>query len=79
MVLGNGTQISKFLLLGLSDEPEQQPLIFGLFLSMYLTTMFGNLLIILAVSSDPLLQTPMHHHYSEPVLHSDFQCKQCVQ
>ena len=27
----------------------------------------------------PLLQTPMHHHYSEPVLHSDFQCKQCVQ
>ena len=64
MVLGNGTQISKFLLLGLSDEPEQQPLIFGLFLSMYLITMFGNLLIILAVSSDPLLQTPMYFFLS---------------
>ncbi|XP_043323551.1 olfactory receptor 7A17-like [Cervus canadensis] len=64
MVLGNGTQISKFLLLGLSDEPEQQPVIFGLFLSKYLITMFGNLLIILAVSSDPLLHTPMYFFLS---------------
>ena len=56
----NDTQISEFLLLGLSNEPELQPLIFGLFLSMYLTTVFGNLLIILAVSSDPHLHTPMY-------------------
>ncbi|KAM8926699.1 olfactory receptor 7A17-like [Lycaon pictus] len=57
---GNDTQISEFLLLGLSEEPELQPLIFGFFLSMYLITVFGNLLIILAVSSDSHLHTPMY-------------------
>ncbi|KAK1342681.1 hypothetical protein QTO34_015447 [Cnephaeus nilssonii] len=43
---------------------ELQPLIFGLFLSMYLITMFGNLLIILAVSSDSHLHTPMYFFLS---------------
>ncbi|XP_036271934.1 olfactory receptor 7A10-like [Pipistrellus kuhlii] len=57
---GNGTQISEFLLLGLSQALELQPLIFGLFLSMYLVTVLGNLFIILAVSSDSHLHTPMY-------------------
>ncbi|XP_043441743.1 olfactory receptor-like protein OLF4 [Prionailurus bengalensis] len=56
----NITRISKFLLLGFSERPELQPLIFGLFLSMYLITVFGNLLIILVVSSDSHLDTPMY-------------------
>ncbi|XP_057566221.1 olfactory receptor 7A17-like [Hippopotamus amphibius kiboko] len=56
----NNTQISEFLLLGLSEETEMQPLIFGLFLSMYLITVIGNLLIILAISSDPHLHMPMY-------------------
>ncbi|XP_034509273.1 olfactory receptor-like protein OLF4 [Ailuropoda melanoleuca] len=60
MELGNDTEISEFLLLGLSEKPELQPLIFGLFLSMYLITVFGNLLLILAVSSDSHLHTPMY-------------------
>ncbi|XP_002929901.2 olfactory receptor-like protein OLF4 [Ailuropoda melanoleuca] len=57
---GNNTGISEFLLLGFSEDPELHPLIFGLFLSMYLITVFGNLLIILAVSSDSHLHTPMY-------------------
>uniref|UniRef100_A0A452TEH2 Olfactory receptor-like protein OLF4 n=1 Tax=Ursus maritimus TaxID=29073 RepID=A0A452TEH2_URSMA len=57
---GNDTQISEFHLLGLSEDPELQPLIFGVFLSMYLITVVGNLLIILAVSSDSHLHTPMY-------------------
>ncbi|XP_034513080.1 olfactory receptor 7A17 [Ailuropoda melanoleuca] len=56
----NDTRISEFLLLGLSEDPELQPLIFGLLLSMYLITVLGNLLIILAVSSDSHLHTPMY-------------------
>uniref|UniRef100_A0A8P0NWS0 Olfactory receptor n=2 Tax=Canis lupus TaxID=9612 RepID=A0A8P0NWS0_CANLF len=56
----NYTGISEFYLMGFSEELELQPLVFGLFLSMYLVTVFGNLLIILAVSSDPHLHTPMY-------------------
>ncbi|XP_059551433.1 putative olfactory receptor 7A2 [Myotis daubentonii] len=61
---GNLTGASEFILLGFSEEPELQPLIFGLFLSMYLVTVLGNLLIILAVSSDSHLHTPMYFFLS---------------
>ncbi|EFB23511.1 hypothetical protein PANDA_022301, partial [Ailuropoda melanoleuca] len=57
---GNNTQISEFHLLGLSEDAELQPLVFGLFLSMYLISVFGNLLIILAIHSDSHLHTPMY-------------------
>nr|XP_002722149.2 olfactory receptor 7A17-like [Oryctolagus cuniculus] len=60
----NGTQIIEFLLLGFSEDPALQPLIFGLFLSMYLVTVAGNLLIILAILSDPHLHTPMYFFLS---------------
>ncbi|KAM6216765.1 olfactory receptor 7A17-like [Rhynchocyon petersi] len=57
---GNDTHMSEFLLLGFSEDPEMQPLIFALFLSMYLITVLGNLLIILAIASDSHLHTPMY-------------------
>ncbi|XP_069915419.1 olfactory receptor 7A17-like [Oryctolagus cuniculus] len=60
----NNTQLSEFLLLGFSEDPELQPLICGLFLSMYLVTVAGNLLIILAILSDPHLHTPMYFFLS---------------
>ncbi|XP_006875214.1 PREDICTED: olfactory receptor 18-like [Chrysochloris asiatica] len=56
----NLTRVSEFLLLGLSADPELQPLLFGMFLSMYTVTVLGNLLIILTISSDPHLHTPMY-------------------
>ncbi|KAM6168084.1 olfactory receptor 7E178-like [Erethizon dorsatum] len=48
----------------LSEDPNQQPILFGLFLAVYLITVLGNLLIILAVSSDSRLHTPMYFFLS---------------
>ena len=56
--------VSDFFLLGLSEDPDLQPFLLGLFLSMYLVTMLGNLLIILAVTSDSHLHTPMYFFLS---------------
>ncbi|XP_069332123.1 olfactory receptor 7A10-like [Eulemur rufifrons] len=64
MDLGNDTRISEFLLLGFSEDPELQPVLFGLFLSMYLITVLGNLLIILASVSDSHLHSPMYFFLS---------------
>ncbi|XP_058146396.1 olfactory receptor 7A10-like [Dasypus novemcinctus] len=61
---GNQTQISEFLLLGFSEDPEVQPLLFWLFLSMYVVTIFGNLLIILVIITDSHLHTPMYFFLS---------------
>uniref|UniRef100_A0A4X1UMH6 G-protein coupled receptors family 1 profile domain-containing protein n=1 Tax=Sus scrofa TaxID=9823 RepID=A0A4X1UMH6_PIG len=52
--------VSEFFLLGLSDDPDLQPFLFVLFLSMYLVTILGNLLLMLAVASDSHLHTPMY-------------------
>ncbi|XP_072644314.1 olfactory receptor 7E24-like [Canis lupus baileyi] len=60
----NLTDVLEFFLLGFSEDPELQPVIFSLFLSMYLVTMLGNLLILLAVSSDSCLHTPMYFFLS---------------
>ncbi|XP_038597579.1 olfactory receptor 7A10-like [Tachyglossus aculeatus] len=60
MERGNQTGISEFLLLGLSNRAEQQQLLFVLFLCLYLLGVLGGLLIVLAVSSDPQLHTPMY-------------------
>ncbi|ELW54120.1 olfactory receptor 7D4 [Tupaia chinensis] len=60
----NHTEVSQFLLLGLSEDPELQPVLFGLFLFMYLVTVLGNLLIVLAISSDSHLHTPMYFFLS---------------
>ncbi|XP_049731403.1 olfactory receptor 7G2-like [Elephas maximus indicus] len=56
----NQTSNSKFLLLALTEDLELQPLLFSLFLSIYLATILGNLLIVLAVTFDSHLHTPMY-------------------
>ncbi|XP_077656771.1 olfactory receptor 1468-like [Urocitellus parryii] len=56
----NQTPVSEFLLLGLPIQPEHQNLFYALFLSMYLTTILGNLIIIILIHLDSHLHTPMY-------------------
>uniref|UniRef100_A0A7N5JJM2 Olfactory receptor n=3 Tax=Ailuropoda melanoleuca TaxID=9646 RepID=A0A7N5JJM2_AILME len=60
MRLENQSGMSEFLLLGLPIRPEQQGMFFTLFLGMYLTTVLGNLLIVLLIRLDSHLHTPMY-------------------
>ena len=62
--LNQSSSVSEFILLGLSSRPEDQKPLFSLFLIIYLVTITGNLLIILAIHSDPQLHTPMYFFLS---------------
>uniref|UniRef100_UPI003D7F560F olfactory receptor family 1 subfamily J member 1F n=1 Tax=Equus caballus TaxID=9796 RepID=UPI003D7F560F len=60
----NQSSMSKFIILGLPFWPEQQSMFLTLFLGMYLTTVLGNLLIILLIRLDSHLHTPMYFFLS---------------
>ncbi|XP_026373713.3 olfactory receptor-like protein DTMT [Ursus arctos] len=60
MIERNQSVVSDFLLLGLPIKPEQWNLFYALFLAMYVTTIVGNLLIIVLIRLDSHLHTPMY-------------------
>ncbi|KAH0519922.1 Olfactory receptor 1496 [Microtus ochrogaster] len=60
MSRNNQSVLSQFLLLGLPIPPEHQHLFYVLFLAMYLTTVLGNLIIIILILLDSHLHTPMY-------------------
>ncbi|XP_049638572.1 olfactory receptor 1P1-like [Suncus etruscus] len=60
MAGGNQSNNFNFLLWGLAEQPEQQRVLFLVFLCMYLVTVTGNLLIILAICTDTRLHMPMY-------------------
>ncbi|XP_038598799.1 olfactory receptor 1468-like [Tachyglossus aculeatus] len=60
MEMENQSHITEFILLGLRTPPGQKELCFMLFLALYLVTIAGNLLIILAIGSDSHLHSPMY-------------------
>ncbi|KAL6084753.1 hypothetical protein STEG23_027026 [Scotinomys teguina] len=60
----NSTCVPEFHFIHLTEDPDLQTVLFGLFLSMYILALFGNLLIILTVSSDSHLHTPMYFFLS---------------
>ncbi|MBZ3875339.1 Olfactory receptor 1020 [Sciurus carolinensis] len=60
MRLENGTVKAEFLLLGFSDHPELQSLLFTVFFSIYSVTLMGNLGMILLITTSSHLHTPMY-------------------
>uniref|UniRef100_A0A8D0VSU7 Olfactory receptor n=1 Tax=Sus scrofa TaxID=9823 RepID=A0A8D0VSU7_PIG len=60
MVRGNFTLVTEFVLLGLTDDPDLQPILLVLFLGIYLITVGGNLGMLLLIRIDSRLHTPMY-------------------
>ncbi|XP_021049375.1 olfactory receptor 8K3-like [Mus pahari] len=56
----NFTMVTEFILVGITDRPELQAPLFGLFLIIYLITLVGNLGMIILTMVDSRLQTPMY-------------------
>ncbi|KAB0337655.1 hypothetical protein FD755_025522, partial [Muntiacus reevesi] len=49
MFKDNYTEVTEFILVGLTDRAELQPVLFVVFLVIYLTTVFGNVSMILLI------------------------------
>ncbi|KAM6160821.1 uncharacterized protein O8D03_013189 [Erethizon dorsatum] len=60
MAPGNTTQITEFILIGVSERPELQVPLFFIFLGIYGLTVAGNLGIITLTCVDSRLQSPMY-------------------
>ncbi|XP_037694946.1 olfactory receptor 5B12-like [Choloepus didactylus] len=56
----NNTEVTEFILLGLSDDPELQILLFIIFFLIYLITVVGNLGLIVLILLDSHLHNPMY-------------------
>ncbi|XP_057585448.1 olfactory receptor 5AN1-like [Hippopotamus amphibius kiboko] len=61
---GNITNITHFILLGFSDFPKIIPVLFAVFLMMYIMTVTWNLSLIILIRMDSHLHTPMYFFLS---------------
>ncbi|KAM6164251.1 putative olfactory receptor 3A4 [Rhynchocyon petersi] len=57
---GNGSVVTEFVLLGLTESPVLQPILFVIFLFAYVATVGGNFSILAAIFIEPKLHTPMY-------------------
>ncbi|XP_038603692.1 olfactory receptor 13H1-like [Tachyglossus aculeatus] len=56
----NYTEVTEFILVGLSHQPKSQIIFFCILLHFYLGTVVGNIFIIIVVWKEPQLHTPMY-------------------
>nr|XP_025042433.1 olfactory receptor-like protein OLF2 [Pelodiscus sinensis] len=61
---GNHSEVTEFILSGLTDRLELQVPLFGVFLLIYIITMVGNGGMTLLIKTDPRLHTPMYFFLS---------------
>ncbi|XP_040860046.1 olfactory receptor 5M10-like [Ochotona curzoniae] len=60
----NHTAVTEFILLGLTDNPVLEKILFGVFLGIYTMTLAGNLGMIMLIRTNSHLQTPMYFFLS---------------
>ncbi|XP_068936720.1 olfactory receptor 8G50-like [Petaurus breviceps papuanus] len=61
MSTSNYSQVTEFILIGLTDQPELQLPLFFLFLDIYVVTVLGNLGMIILIRLSSHLHTPMYY------------------
>ncbi|XP_066445477.1 olfactory receptor 2B6-like [Eleutherodactylus coqui] len=60
MIISNFTTVEEFILLGLTDKQDMKIVLFIVFLTCYIVSLFGNIVIIWISSVSPRLNTPMY-------------------
>ncbi|MBZ3871826.1 Olfactory receptor 4A5 [Sciurus carolinensis] len=58
--MGQNNNVTEFVLLSLTQDPDGQKALFVMFLLIYIVTMVGNLLIVVTVIASPSLGSPMY-------------------
>ncbi|XP_012643293.2 olfactory receptor 4C46 [Microcebus murinus] len=56
----NRNNVTEFVLLGLTDNPKMQNIIFAVFFVIYVITVVGNVLIVVTITASPSLRSPMY-------------------
>ena len=60
MAKDNNSEVTEFILLGLTDSPDLQVLLLGIFLVIYLISVIGNLGLIMLIHVSHQLQTTLY-------------------
>ena len=56
----NRSNVTEFVLLGLTQNPKMQKTVFAVFSAIYITTVVGNVLIMVTITASPSLGSPMY-------------------
>uniref|UniRef100_I3NGB2 Olfactory receptor n=2 Tax=Ictidomys tridecemlineatus TaxID=43179 RepID=I3NGB2_ICTTR len=56
----NRSNVTEFILLGLTENLKMQKIIFAVFLLIYIFSVVGNVLIVVTITASPLLGSPMY-------------------
>ncbi|XP_007954967.1 olfactory receptor 4C46-like [Orycteropus afer afer] len=56
----NKNNVTEFVLLGITGNPKMQKVIFAVFLVIYILTVVGNILIVVTITTSPLVGSPMY-------------------